>query len=81
VQVRALHAIGDDRDRPNRQPVFAIRRLQKPATPATAPTGPSTTGIHIILLPKLAPLEPPGLHIAHHMVDAARAPRHAPPPR
>ena len=34
--------------------VLAIRRLQNPATPATAPTGPSATGTHIILLPKLA---------------------------
>ena len=34
--------------------VLAIRRLKNPATPAAAPTGPSATGIHIILLPKLA---------------------------
>src|SRR6478609_1842005 len=34
--------------------VLAIRRLKKPATPAAAPIGPSTTGSHIILLPKLA---------------------------
>ena len=34
--------------------VLAARRLKNPATPATAPTGPSATGIHIILLPKLA---------------------------
>ena len=34
--------------------VLAIRRLKKPAMPAAAPTGPSATGIHIILLPKLA---------------------------
>ena len=34
--------------------VFAIRRLKNPATPAAAPTGPSTTGIRVILLPKLA---------------------------
>ena len=34
--------------------VLAIRRLQNPATPAAAPTGPSATGSHIILLPKLA---------------------------
>ena len=33
---------------------MAIRRLKKPATPAAAPTGPSATGSHIILLPKLA---------------------------
>ena len=34
--------------------VLAIRRLNTPAIPAAAPTGPSATGIHIILLPKLA---------------------------
>ena len=34
--------------------VFAIRRLQNPAIPATTPTGPGTTGTHIIVLPKLA---------------------------
>src|SRR5580698_2911987 len=34
--------------------VLAIRRLKNPAMPAAAPTGPSPTGIHIILLPKLA---------------------------
>jgi hypothetical protein len=33
---------------------LAIRWLKNPATPATAPTGPRVTGIHIILLPKLA---------------------------
>ena len=34
--------------------VLAIRLLKKPATPAAAPMGPSVTGTHIILLPKLA---------------------------
>jgi hypothetical protein len=34
--------------------VLASRRLKNPATPAAAPTGPKTTGSHIILLPKLA---------------------------
>ncbi|MFL6055090.1 MAG: hypothetical protein ACJ72W_19585 [Actinoallomurus sp.] len=34
--------------------MLAIRRLKNPAIPATAPTGPSATGSHIILLPKLA---------------------------
>ena len=34
--------------------VLAMRWLQNPATPATAPTGPRATGSHIILLPKLA---------------------------
>jgi hypothetical protein len=34
--------------------VLAILLLKKPATPAAAPAGPSATGSHIILLPKLA---------------------------
>src|SRR5580693_4361370 len=34
--------------------VLAIRRLNTPAMPAAAPTGPSATGNHIIRLAKLA---------------------------